>query len=89
MSPKRFCASLDSLWLFFALLVQVPYRPAGHLLFAVMNTAYILIGVRLEERDLIAEFGASYEHYRQRVPMLLPRLFSGRGSVASDTRLGG
>jgi protein-S-isoprenylcysteine O-methyltransferase Ste14 len=66
-----------------------PHMTAGHLLFAAMNTAYILVGVRLEERDLIAEFGASYEHYRQRVPMLMPRLFGGGGSVARDTRRGG
>jgi protein-S-isoprenylcysteine O-methyltransferase Ste14 len=65
-----------------------PHMTAGHLLFAIMNTAYILVGVRLEERDLVAEFGASYEHYRQRVPMLLPRLFGG-GSIASEIRRGG
>ena len=65
-----------------------PHMTAGHLLFAIMNTAYILVGVRLEERDLVAEFGASYEHYRRRVPMLMPRLFGG-GSVAPETRRGG
>ena len=46
----------------------------GRLLFAAVSTAYILIGLQLEERDLIAEFGATYEQYRRRVPMLLPRL---------------
>ena len=53
-----------------------------------MTTAYIVIGVRLEERDLVAEFGATYEQYRQRVPMLMPRVV-GSGSVASQTRHGG
>lgn len=65
-----------------------PHMSAGHLLFAVMSTAYVLVGVRLEERDLVAAFGARYEQYRQRVPMLLPRLF-GSSSIASDTRRGG
>ena len=65
-----------------------PHMTAGHLLFAVLSTAYILVGVRLEERDLVAEFGTSYERYRRRVPMLLPRL-SGGNSIAPETRHGG
>jgi methanethiol S-methyltransferase len=65
-----------------------PHMTAGHLLFAVINTAYILVGVKLEERDLVAVFGATYELYRRRVPMLLPRLFGGN-SVASQARHGG
>ena len=65
-----------------------PHMTAGHLLFAVLSTAYILVGVRLEERDLVTAFGASYERYRRRVPMLLPRL-PGGSSIASETRHGG
>jgi len=49
-----------------------PLMTRGRLLFAVLTTGYIILGVRLEERDLLDRLGAVYAGYRARVPMLLP-----------------
>lgn len=53
-----------------------PTMTAAHLVFALGMTAYILVAIRYEERDLIAAH-AGYADYRRRVPMLFPRLFAG------------
>jgi methanethiol S-methyltransferase len=51
-----------------------PIMTVAHLVFAIMTTAYILIAIQLEERDLVATFGNEYVAYRRDTPMLIPRL---------------
>ncbi len=49
-----------------------PTMTAGHLLFSIAMTGYILIATQLEEHDLVAALGNQYRDYRRQVPMLLP-----------------
>ncbi len=50
-----------------------PTMTVTHLLFALMTTAYILVAIRLEERDLLDAL-PEYAKYRREVPMLVPRV---------------
>ena len=57
------------------LLISVWAAPAltvGHLLFSVMTTAYILVALIFEEKDLVAEFGDTYRQYQRSTPRLVP-----------------
>jgi len=56
-------------WLF--VFWSTPLMSLSHLVFAVMTTAYILVAIQFEERDLLAAH-PEYKDYRSRVPMLLP-----------------
>jgi protein-S-isoprenylcysteine O-methyltransferase Ste14 len=56
-----------------------PTMTVAHLVFAVMTTAYILVAIQFEERDLI-DLHPEYADYRRRVPMLLP--FARRSTAA-------
>lgn len=59
---------------FFTLVMiwSIPDMTLDRLLFNVLFTGWIVVGTRLEERDLVAEFGDQYSAYQRRVPMLIP-----------------
>ena len=69
---------------FFFAFWATPTMTAAHLFFALMTTVYILIAIRLEERDLVAEHGARYSEYRKQVPMLVPRLGGRPSGIDSE-----
>ena len=45
---------------------------ADRLLFNILWTGWICVGARLEEADLLREFGDAYERYRRQVPLFVP-----------------
>lgn len=81
--------------LYFGLLLAfwaAPSMTAGHLLFALATTGYILIGIQLEERDLVGTFGEDYRRYHRQVAMLIPmpqRKFPAReAAIIQDPAVG-
>jgi protein-S-isoprenylcysteine O-methyltransferase Ste14 len=60
-----------------------PHMTFGHLVFAIGMSAYILIGLHFEERELLRLFGRQYEEYRATTPQLLPRLWPARRAAQS------
>lgn len=56
----------------FIALWATPSMTTGHLLFAGVCSAYVVVAVRLEERDLVDHFGRRYEAYQQTTPMFIP-----------------
>jgi protein-S-isoprenylcysteine O-methyltransferase Ste14 len=49
-----------------------PIMTMTHLVFAILLTAYFIIGAMFEEKDLVEEFGEQYQSYKKRTPMLIP-----------------
>jgi len=61
-----------------------PQMTVGHLFFAFMCTAYMIVAIQFEEHDLVRTYGASYEAYRKNVSMLVPIPLKGTKSKASS-----
>jgi len=64
-----------------------PHMTVGHLLFAAGMSAYILIGVRHEERDLVQALGDDYVRYRRETPAFIPGLPGARADLPADATL--
>ena len=63
-----------------------PVMSSGHLLFAVVATAYMVVAVFFEERDLVTHFGDAYRRYQESVPKYLPRIRRKRAPRVAHAR---
>jgi protein-S-isoprenylcysteine O-methyltransferase Ste14 len=63
---------------------MTPVMTLAHLVFSLATTAYILLAIQFEERDLVREHGDTYEKYRESVPMLIPFVGKRRSDPRSD-----
>lgn len=57
--------------------VMLLFQNDAALAFAMVSTIYLIIGSRLEEEKLVAQFGKAYQKYQREVPMLVPRRWKG------------
>ncbi len=57
-----------------------PRMSVGHLVFAVGMTVYILIGITMEERSLVRQFGDQYREYQRKTAKLIPSVIRTRSS---------
>jgi protein-S-isoprenylcysteine O-methyltransferase Ste14 len=64
---------------------MTPTMTLSHLVFALATSAYILIAIQFEEKDLAREHGTAYETYRRTVPMLVP--FARRATDAESAAI--
>ena len=60
----------------------------AHLVFAVATTAYILIAIQFEEKDMVGFYGDAYRRYREQIPMIIPvRFVKSRQSIPAKEKV--
>ena len=57
-----------------------PCMSVGHLVFAVGMTIYVLVGITMEERSLVHQFGDQYRDYQRKTAMLIPAVIRTRSN---------